>query len=203
MRLDQRLGWHDDPSLELEALRAELETMRAEIHPLRNELARLRTILSTPGTEDFMRDVELEAAHQRNRWGAAHDAGKEPADWFWLIGYLAGKALHDVHGKRAHHIIATAAALLNWHRAVMGDSNYMRPGIAGPGPCNETAPCSGAPRSATAPHCALASQQLEGIVVADPMALTVIDEAEQRLSAARDAEFDYEREDRLYRSEHE
>lgn len=60
--------------------RAELEAMRAEIHPLRNELARLRAILTTPGTEDFMRDVEIEAAHQIDRWGTAHDAGKEPAE---------------------------------------------------------------------------------------------------------------------------
>jgi hypothetical protein len=25
----------------------------------------------------------------------AHDAGKTDADWYWLIGYLAGKALHN------------------------------------------------------------------------------------------------------------
>lgn len=107
-------------------------TEHEELLALRNELARLRAILSTPGTEDFVQDLEIEAAHQIDRWGSAHDAGKSDADWFWLIGFLAGKALHDVRGKKAHHIIATAAALLNWHRAVMGDSNYMRPGIAPP-----------------------------------------------------------------------
>lgn len=40
--------------------------------------------------------------------------------------------------------------------------------------------------------------ELEESVSADPMALAAMDEAEQRLSAARDAEFDREREDRLY-----
>lgn len=109
-----------------------VSTESDELHRLRNEVARLRAILTTPGTEDFMRDVEIEAAHQIDRWGADHDSGKSDVDWFWLIGYLAGKAVHDVRGKKAHHIIATAAVLLNWHRAVIGDSNHMRPGIAPP-----------------------------------------------------------------------
>lgn len=104
----------------------------AERDQLRDEVARLRALLDTPGTEDFMRDVQLEAAHQIKRWGTEHDAGKTDADWFWLIGYLAGKALHDVRGKKAHHIVATAAALLNWHRAAVGTSNSMRPGIEPP-----------------------------------------------------------------------
>ena len=42
---------------------------------------------------------------------------KTPEDWFWLIGYLVGKAIRpDDPGKRLHHIITTAAACLNWHR---------------------------------------------------------------------------------------
>ena len=41
-------------------------------------------------------------------------------------------------------------------------------------------------------------EQFEETVIADPMALAAMDEAEQRLSAARDAEVDREREDRLY-----
>ena len=32
------------------------------------------------------------------RWGNDGDAGKTDADWFWLIGYLAGKALHNPGG---------------------------------------------------------------------------------------------------------
>lgn len=90
-------------------------------------------IINTPETADFMAGVPLEAAHQRERWGTSHDAGKAPEDWFWLIGYLAGKALRaqnagDVE-KALHHTISTAAALANWHAAIAGVDTSMRPGI--------------------------------------------------------------------------
>ncbi len=92
--------------------------------------------LHTPEIEDFMVAVQREAVHQRERWGTQHDGGKTAADWFWLIGYLAGKALHcAIAGnlnKLQHHIITTAAACLNWHGAVTGNYTAMRPGIAPP-----------------------------------------------------------------------
>jgi hypothetical protein len=90
-------------------------------------------VINTPETADFMAGVPLEAAHQRERWGSAHDDGKRPEDWFWLIGYLAGKALHAAKAgnleKALHHTISTAAALANWHAHLSGNSNAMRPGI--------------------------------------------------------------------------
>lgn len=55
-------------------------------------------LLDAPEIHDFTRAVVLEAAHQRSRWDSNHDAGKTDADWFWLIGYLAGKALHNPRG---------------------------------------------------------------------------------------------------------
>jgi hypothetical protein len=99
-------------------------------------IARLRAIINTPETEDFMKGIPLEAAHQRERWGVAHDGGKGPLDWFWLIGYLAQKAATsamagDVH-KAKHHTISTAAALANWHLRLSGGDDRMRPGIAPP-----------------------------------------------------------------------
>lgn len=100
------------------------------------EIARLRSLLYTPETVDFLRGVEIEAAHQRDRWGSDHDAGKTPFDWFWLIGYLAQKAAAAaVHGdadKARHHAISTAAALANWHLALCGADAQMRPGILPP-----------------------------------------------------------------------
>lgn len=101
------------------------------------ELAIVRDkIINSPETADFMAGVPLEAAHQRERWGADHDAGKTPFDWFWLIGYLAQKAADAaVRGdteKALHHTISTGAALANWHAALSGKSNAMRPGIAPP-----------------------------------------------------------------------
>lgn len=78
--------------------------------------------LNTPEIDDFLSSVRNEALHQRERWSATGDAGKTDADWFWLIGYLAGKAMHvaTTPEKRLHHIITTAAACLNWHGARVG-----------------------------------------------------------------------------------
>ena len=78
----------------------------------------LNARVNTPMTDNFLEAVKNEAAHQRERWGEDHDGLKTHGDWFWLLGYLAGKALHDVRGKRKHHIIATAAACCNWFRQV-------------------------------------------------------------------------------------
>lgn len=87
------------------------------------ELRRLRALLDTPELHDFSRAVVLEAAHQRERW--EHDARKAHSDWFWLVGYLAGKALHAVivgdRAKALHHCISTAAVLANWHARIASE----------------------------------------------------------------------------------
>lgn len=106
----------------------------AELDWARGEVARLTALINTPHVEDFLEAVRLEAAHQRERWDAEHDDGKADTDWFWLIGYLAGKAVSKPE-KQLHHIITTAAACLNWHMArTVG--NDMRPGIQSPGVSN-------------------------------------------------------------------
>jgi hypothetical protein len=95
------------------------------------------SVINSPETVDFVAGVPIEAAHQRERWGAEHDAGKSPFDWFWLIGYLAQKAADAAtrgdHEKALHHTISTGAALANWHAAIAGKSTSMRPGIEPPG----------------------------------------------------------------------
>ena len=91
-------------------------------------LARVRELeglINTPETEDFVKAVPLEAAHQIERWGVEHDAGKSALDWFWVVGYLSQKAvvsqqIGDV-GKAKHHCITTAALCLNWHRHLSRD----------------------------------------------------------------------------------
>jgi len=100
----------------------------------RDELNRLRALINSPLTDDWMTAVNYEAAHQQERWGAEHDEGKNPEDWFWLLGRLAGKAvqaftLGDTK-KGLHHIISSSAAMLNWHRNVTGQNTGMRPGTA-------------------------------------------------------------------------
>ncbi|WP_423606157.1 hypothetical protein [Sphingomonas sp. MS122] len=93
-------------------------------------------LVNTPETSEWLAGVMMEAAHQRARWVADHDAGKTPFDWFWLIGYLsqkaAGSAVAGDIEKAQHHTISTAAALANWHRALAGVDHSMRPGIDPP-----------------------------------------------------------------------
>jgi hypothetical protein len=100
-----------------------------------HEAKRLKALIDSPEIHTFLDGVAREAAHQRERWPSKHHAGKTPADWFWLVGYLAGKALNaHIAGnteKALHHTISAAAALCNWHAAILGKTN-MRPGIEPP-----------------------------------------------------------------------
>lgn len=103
---------------------------------LLEEVAALRARLNTPEVEDFAVGVVSEAQHQRARYPSEHDAGKSPLDWFWLIGFLAQKATSAAiagdREKALHHTISTAAALANWHAALAGHDQTMRPGITPP-----------------------------------------------------------------------
>jgi hypothetical protein len=83
-----------------------------------DEVVRLDGLINTPQVIDFLEAVRTEAAHQRERWGEDHDSMKRREDWFWLIGYLAGKVIRPAQTKekRLHRIITIAAAALNWHR---------------------------------------------------------------------------------------
>jgi hypothetical protein len=112
-------------------LRAVIEAAD-KLSSLQKETDTLKAERDTPQVVEFAEAVQLEAWHQRDRWGADHDAGKTPFDWFWLVGYLAQKAASaQVAGdadKALHHTISTAAALANWHLAISGAHNRMVPG---------------------------------------------------------------------------
>lgn len=109
-----------------------MTSIHLQAQPEATEAARLRALINAPEMDAFLRGVHLEAVHQVERWGAANDRAKRPADWFWLVGYLAGKALHAVVAgnteKALHHCISTAAALYNWHCAIKGTDVRMCPG---------------------------------------------------------------------------
>ncbi len=116
-------------------IRADDKEVLAVVDGLLLEISTLEAKLNTPELNDFASGVVSEAQHQRARWGVDHDAGKEPQDWFWLLGYLGGKALKS-HAdgnveKALHHCISSAAVLANWHSAILGKTN-MRPGIMPP-----------------------------------------------------------------------
>lgn len=109
-----------------------------EIEALTARITELEALINHPLNADWFEGVRIEAAHQVERWGSAHDAGKLPLDWFWLIGFFAQKATRaaldgDVE-KAKHHTISTAAALLNWHRQISGSAGptSLRPGILTP-----------------------------------------------------------------------
>jgi len=104
-----------------------------EVEDLRSEIKRLQDLIGRPHIGAWTDEVIVEAAHQRDRWGAQHDHGKQPEDWFWVIGYLAGKALaaHKAGDldKARHHTVSTAAVLAHWAAAISGDENVFRPGL--------------------------------------------------------------------------
>lgn len=88
-------------------------------------------LINAPHTKDFLESTRCEVAHQVERWGTVHDRAKQPQDWYWLIAYLAGKALRaHIDGdleKAKHHTISSAAALANWHAALSLVDGRMEP----------------------------------------------------------------------------
>lgn len=84
-------------------------------------------IAPPPLIDQFILGVVTEAEHQKELWGEAHDRSKSSENWFWLVGYLAGKALraHIVGDKHLakHHTISAAAALMQWHSAITDDQS--------------------------------------------------------------------------------
>ena len=102
-----------DPTLGMTFPRA-LEYWKARAFVAEAENARLIEAMDTPEQEDFLTAAVTEAKYQRATW-SEEDAQKTDSDWFWLIGYLVSKAMHDVRGKRIHHLTAAGAALANWH----------------------------------------------------------------------------------------
>jgi hypothetical protein len=96
------------------------------------EARRMDALINNAQTDDFIEAVRAEAAYQIQKWGTVDDRGKTPADWFWLVGYLAGKALAanlagDEH-KALHHTISSGAALANWYAHIKTGASSMQPG---------------------------------------------------------------------------
>lgn len=118
------------PDASEQAILASIRVLVAD----RAERDRLKALLNRPETMRFLEGTRLEVAHQVERWGTVHDRAKEPADWFWLVGYLAGKALRSHidgdHDKARHHCISSAAVLANWHTHITLGSGEFTPGAS-------------------------------------------------------------------------
>lgn len=116
--------------------KARAKATAGQVATLDAEITRLRAIVDSPDPFGFWEASVAEAQFQRMKWEHDGDEGKAEADWFWFIGYLAGKALHNPDGdlvKKLHRITTIAVAAANWHAAISGDQG-MRPGIAEPPP---------------------------------------------------------------------
>ncbi|MGC1550807.1 MAG: hypothetical protein WA777_19975 [Rhodanobacter sp.] len=118
----------------MEGVHSDAVKARAAVAELIAERDALHALINNPQTDEFLPAVRAEAAHQVQRWGTVHDRAKEPADWFWLVGYLAGKALRshiegDTH-KALHHTISSGAALAHWHAAIKHGASLMTPGAS-------------------------------------------------------------------------
>lgn len=104
---------------QIASLAAQLAEVTATGEAARERVKALEALLNTPEVDEFDKAVPLEAAHQVERWGSEHDAGKTPEDWFWLVGYLAGKSLAAWKAgdmdRAKHHCISAAGAIRNWH----------------------------------------------------------------------------------------
>jgi hypothetical protein len=115
----QARGVDVDAALLADALNEMAPATSAHNQALKDEIARLTGILNTPAIEPFAGAVVAEAQHQVFRWGADHDETKDAFDWYWLLGYLAGKAARSAQTqdweKALHHTVTAAAALANWH----------------------------------------------------------------------------------------
>lgn len=85
------------------------------------ELQRLRDLINHPEIEDFLKGVQLEAAHQTERWGP-EDEQKPPHHFVMVVTKIAGKMCMDVWDKDVdkfkHHCIALAAEMFNVHRQI-------------------------------------------------------------------------------------
>lgn len=83
-----------------------------------------------PITEDFIAGVLDEADFQVKKWGTEDRESKSHIDYFWLVGYLAGKALASAIAgditKAKHHCISTAAVLFHWHGKLSGEPASVR-----------------------------------------------------------------------------
>jgi len=132
MRRDHKVDLGPDGSVtvtpySLATLEQHNADLQRQVENQDRELRRLDKLINSPETTDFLEGLKREAAHQRERWGAPHDREKSAEHWYWLVGYLAGKALRAAitgsQEKAQHHCISSAAALLHWHSAIRADKS--------------------------------------------------------------------------------
>lgn len=99
-----------------------------EIDRLRKRVVELEAVICTPENNEFLKGVAIEAEYQRQKHGVDTTDGRfDWHQWFWVVGYLLGKALAacrngsaDNGEKAKHHLVTTAALIYNWHNVLIG-----------------------------------------------------------------------------------
>lgn len=94
---------------------------------LESRIHELNAIIHTPESNEFLKGVSIEGEYQRQLHGVdITDARFDWHQWFWVTGYLLGKALAacksgEGDGEKAkHHLITAAALISNWHNVLTG-----------------------------------------------------------------------------------
>ncbi|MFM0432372.1 hypothetical protein PQQ75_25400 [Paraburkholderia aspalathi] len=94
---------------------------------LESRVAELNAIINSPESDEFLKGVSIEAEYQRQLHGVDVTEGRfDWHQWFWVTGYLLGKALAacksgEGNGEKAkHHLVTTAALIHNWHNTLTG-----------------------------------------------------------------------------------
>lgn len=108
----------------VDAERAKRRALEEKCGRLEDRLKAILETINSPLHNEWLEAVRIESGHQVLRYPPEHDANKTALDWFWLIGYLAQKAVFAALSgdleKAKHHTISTGAALFNWHRHIQG-----------------------------------------------------------------------------------
>lgn len=93
------------------------------------EELRLRALINHPEIDNFLKGVQLEAAHQTERWGLENEEQKAPHHFVMVVMKIAGKMCVDVwdrdFDKFKHHCIALAAEMFNIHRQTKKESTVI------------------------------------------------------------------------------
>lgn len=95
----------------------------------------LEALINSPEIDDFLKGLQLEAAHQTERWSVEAEEKKMPHHYACVMDKLKGKmamAIFDGNiEKYKHHLVTLAAVCFNVHRQIDKEGtaihNYFHP----------------------------------------------------------------------------
>lgn len=98
------------------------ELCSKEKSELRARIAELEALINSPELDDFIGGLQLESAHQTERWGKESEENSPPHHYVLVANKLLGKLSVSIFDrdtdKFKHHCITLAAAMYNAHRQI-------------------------------------------------------------------------------------